>query len=113
MTEKEKDLGWSPSEKFERIMNKDDVTPTDLKEALKECYIDASGGDKQMAINVLKKQFDEAGASWDDPTVSGIRDVMDRLADVTKNFRSEDVVKENYQKMMKLLRKKMDDLMEL
>ena len=112
MTEN-RELEWSPSEKFKRIMEKEEVSPMDLREALEECYIDASAEDEQMALNILKKQFREAGASWDDPTVSDIKDVMDNLADVTRQFRSEDVVEENYQKMMKLIRNKMDDLIEL
>ncbi len=113
MSQSDEDLEWEPSGRFKQIMEKDEVTPMDLKEALMECYINASGGDDEIAVNILKKQFKEAGASWREPTVSEIKEVMDRLADISEDFRDEELVKENYQKMMKLIRKKMDDMVEL
>lgn len=110
MSEKSSELEWSPSERFKEIMDKEEISTEDMRDALKECYIDASGGDEEIALNILKKQFKEVGASWEDPSLDELKDVMERLADISEDIRSEDVIKVNYQKMMRLMRKRMDDL---
>ena len=98
-------LKWVPSERFKEIMAKERISPLELKEALIECLTAASGGYKEMAVLTLKKQFTDCGVSWEHPTKDGIIAVMKKLVVVSKNFRSEDVIRANYNKMMKLVNK--------
>lgn len=105
-------LEWTPSERYKEMMEREEIDGSDLKDALTECYITAMAKDRDIALSILRKQFKEANASWEDPSIQDIKNVMDRLADVSRDFRSEKVVKRNYQKMMKLIDDKILEVRE-
>ena len=100
-----KELKWTPSARFCEISDKESITPNELKEALHECFTAAVGGEEKLSELTLKKQFSDLGVNWDEPTKEGIIKVMGKLSELAQKYRSEEVIRANYNKMMKLVNK--------
>ncbi|MFC1609083.1 hypothetical protein ACFL3M_02735 [Patescibacteria group bacterium] len=104
----------------------DEVTPVMVRDALIECFSEAHEditkecfgeegrefvGEKSDGISdvnaemLVKKYFKEKGADFDNPTKEGIINAVDKLAEFSGNFRSQEVIKKHKGEMMKLVDK--------
>lgn len=97
------------------------LDPTAIKNATIECFIDAhakelkeldhyaSNGDelkklKEMNVELLvKKAFEETGGNFESPSKGDIVRAVDYLVGFAKNFRNQEVVMHNKDKIMKLI----------
>jgi hypothetical protein len=52
---------------------------------------------------IVKKFFYEVGADYEHPTKKNLEDVILKLAEYSKNFRSDAVIKQNKQEMWRLI----------
>ena len=93
---------WIPSKRIKKKIETEKLTPVDLREALTECFIHAQGSEI-VGMAMLKKQFKNAGVSWENPTKDGIIEVMNLLREMATIFRDEEIIKRNYEKMMSLV----------
>jgi len=61
---------------------------------------------KTLNIEILIKKFlKEAGGDPKNPSKEDLENLCDKLAEFAKNFRSDDIIKKNYNKIMKLVKK--------
>jgi Zn-dependent oligopeptidase len=61
---------------------------------------------KKMDIKILiKSKFEAIGADFDKPTKESIIGVMDKLAELSINFRKPEIVKKHYEEIMHLVDK--------
>lgn len=89
---------------MKEIMQKDEVTPLEVKEVLIDCFCHAHG-DPVIALHILKKQARDAGIDWDHPDKKAFEILIPRLAIVASSFRSPEIISENKQKFNYLLNK--------
>ena len=101
-------LIWKPSESIREIMNKDQVTPIEVREVLVECFIFAHG-DPTIAMLTLKKQAKDVGLFWDGPDRDGLERLIVKLEDVAKSFRNPETIQQNRSKFQSLLRRCQSD----
>ena len=101
------------------------VTPVMVRDAIVDCFIQAHKevleemreyhefkseeefeGMKRMDIKLLiKSKFESVGSDFDHPTKESIIGVMDKLADLSINFRKPEIVKKHYGEIMHLVNK--------
>jgi len=99
------------------------VTPAMVRDAIVDCFVEAHKEtleemksyhdfkseeefEEMKMINIkmlIKSKFEEVGASFDSPTKESIIGVMDKLADLSINFRNQEVVKKHYGEIMVLV----------
>jgi hypothetical protein len=96
-------LVWKNTPTLCKAMEKDKITPEELKQCLIECFTTALGGDGAITLTTLKKQAIEVGMDWERPTKEGIVMIMNRLKSIALKFRDREVVESNYRKMMQLV----------
>ncbi|HXK37571.1 MAG TPA: hypothetical protein VJ579_00685 [Candidatus Paceibacterota bacterium] len=103
-------------------VTRNDITPTEVRDALIPCFAAAhrmalleqekpgnlsprefDGMSLANAELVIKKFFYELGADYDHPTKKNLEDVILKLAEYSKNFRSDAVIKQNKQEMWRLI----------
>jgi hypothetical protein len=103
-------------------VTRNDITATEVRDALIPCFAAAhrmalleqerpedlsprvfDGMSLANAEVVIKKFFFEIGADYNHPTKKNLEDVMLKLAEYSKNFRREVVVKQNMDEMGRLL----------
>ena len=75
---KDKDRVWNPPPEVKEIMQKDEVTPLEVKEVLIDCFCHAHG-DPVIALHILKKQARDAGIDWDHPDKKAFEILIPRL----------------------------------
>ena len=95
---------WNPSEKTKAIIEKETVTPEEVREVIVECFCQAHG-DYEQAMFILKQQSIEAGMLWNKPTKAGITRLLPMLAKVARSFRNPDLIIQNRTKVETLLAK--------
>jgi Zn-dependent oligopeptidase len=101
------------------------VTPVMVRDAIVDCFIQAHKEIldemkeyhefkseeefeemKKMDIKILiKSKFEASGADFDNPTKKSIIGVMDKLAELSINFRKPEIVKKHYEEIMHLVDK--------
>lgn len=103
-------------------VTRNDITATEVRDALIPCFAAAhhmalmeqekpedlsprlfNGMSLANAELVIKKFFFEIGADYDHPTKKNLQDVMLKLAEYSKNFRSEEVIRQNMEEIGKLV----------
>lgn len=103
-------------------VTRNDITPIEVRDALIPCFAAAhrmalmeqekpedlsprafDGMSLANAEVVVKKFFYEIGADYDHPTKKNLEDVIMKLAEYSKNFRSDEIIKKNKQEMWKLI----------
>lgn len=62
-------------------------------------------GDMEIAMPVIRKQFTKVGVDIRNPTLSGLREVIELLAQVERDFKDENVTKKNYSRRRLILSK--------
>jgi small GTP-binding protein len=62
-------------------------------------------GDMEIAMPVIRKQFTRAGMDIRNPTISGLRQVIEFLAQVEKDFKGENITRKNYSRRKLILSK--------
>jgi small GTP-binding protein len=62
-------------------------------------------GDMEIAMPVIRKQFTRAGMDIRNPTLQGLRQVIELLAQVEKDFKGESVTRKNYSRRRLILSK--------
>ena len=98
------DRNWTPSDETLIIMNKDSITPSELRDVIQECFIHAHG-DEEQAMFILKEQSYKAGLFWDRPDKKGIIKLIPKLVEIAQDFRSPEVITANRIKIQGLLAK--------
>lgn len=101
------------------------VTPAMVRDAIIDCFIHAHKEIleemreyhefkseeefeemKRMDIKLLiKSKFENVGSNFDNPTKESIIGVMNKLAELSINFRKPEIVKEHYGEIMQLVNK--------
>lgn len=103
-------------------ITRNDITATEVRDALIPCFAaahhmalmeqekpeelsprDFNGMSLANAEVVIKKFFFEIGADYDHPTKKNLEDVLLKLAEYAKNFRGDEVIKQNADEMGKLV----------
>lgn len=103
-----------------------EITPIIVRDALVRCFseahkevlkkecengqVDMSSEKIEKLCNMnaelfVKKCFAEVGADFEDPKKNDFIRVMDKLADFSESFRSQEVIKRHYEEMMILVNK--------
>lgn len=102
-----------------------DFTLLDVREAIIECFVRAHSSaleegrealsdisDKEFAeikeMNVrqfVEKVFEETGVDFENPTKEGLVKVCDQLREFAANFRGQETISKNYNKIMSLINK--------
>lgn len=91
-----------------------EVTPLMVRDAIAECFFEAHCADtgidgaeestnKDYCRNVVKKIFKDAGGDYENPTKEDIMNALQGLADFSKNFRDQDMIKHHQMQIMKLV----------
>jgi small GTP-binding protein len=62
-------------------------------------------GDMEIAMPVIRKQFTKAGMDIRNPTLSGLREVIELLAQVERDFKGENITKNNLSRRRLILSK--------
>lgn len=100
-----------------------EVTPLAIRDTIVSCFADAhakelenlreysDAGDaefeemKKMNVEgLIKKAFADAGGDFENPTGESIAGAITILAAYAKNFRNQEIVQKNYNKVMCLVR---------
>ncbi len=86
-----------------------------VRDALVNCFYEAHCADTELVqdeitgreycLAIIKKDFDELGVDFDNPTKEGIFKVINKLAEFSKNFRSQEVINKHKQEIINLLEK--------
>lgn len=95
---------WKPTDRTLEIIQKDSVTPLEVRDVIIECFCYAHG-DYEQALHILKTQAVKAGMLWQLPDRRGISNWIPLLAEVASTFRSPEIIEQNKQKIGGLLRK--------
>jgi Zn-dependent oligopeptidase len=101
------------------------VTPVMVRDAIVDCFIQAHEEIleemkeyhkfkseeefeemKKVDVKILiKSKFEAIGADFNNPTKKSIIGVMDKLADLSANFRNPEIIKKHYGEIMELVNK--------
>ena len=92
------------------------ITSLHARDALMECFYQAhcisteldgvnKETNREYCNSLVKKSFAETGGNFESPTKEEIISVMDRLAQMSRNFRSQDVIQKHYNTIMSLVNK--------
>lgn len=103
-------------------VTRNDITATEVRDALIPCFaaahrlaleeqenpVDLSprvfdGMSLSNAEAVIRKFFTEVGADYDHPTKKNLEDVVLKLAEYSKSFRSDEIIRQNKQEMGRLI----------
>jgi hypothetical protein len=103
-------------------VTRNDITATEVRDALIPCFAAAhhmsqleqerpenlsprafDGMSIEDAEKTVRKTFFDIGADYDHPTKKNLEDVIMKLAEYSKNFRSEKIIKESKQEMWRLI----------
>ena len=95
---------WKPSDRMMKILEKETVTPEEIKDVIVECFCYAHG-DYEQALYILKNQMISVGMYWDKPNKEGLMKLVPRLAEVAKDFRNPEVIEKNKMKVQHLFSK--------
>ena len=79
-------------------------TPQDVLKEIISNYCILHGG-ANRAMPIINHQFKQAGVDITNPTKEGLLNIIERLTEVTKSFRGEDVAKEERSKYLRLVYK--------
>jgi uncharacterized protein len=88
------------------------LTPSKVLTELIDCFyeahcqeLDLTNQDKELdrayCESLVKRAFTETEGDYENPTKATIINAMDWLAKFSKNFRDEELIESNYQKMLK------------
>jgi len=102
-------------EKFGIILN-DPITPLKVRDAIVSCFTQAhcegsgiASGDeeinRQYCRDLVLRFFEKTGGDFDRPNKESLLKVIDELADFSKNFRDQEIIKKNYQSIKELIDK--------
>lgn len=92
------------------------ITPVQVRDEIVSCFVKAHSANleemkefgeikseeeferlKKLNVEELVKSFfSDTGGNYENPTKSDLQKVIDKLAEYAANFRSQDVVKQNY-----------------
>ena len=92
------------------------ITPSMVRDAIVECFFQAhcadSGideankeGNRYYCREIVEKAFTDRGFSYENPTKQNLIEVLNGLADFSKNFRNPEIIKKHFQEMMGLIEK--------
>ena len=92
------------------------VTPSDVRNAMLECFYQAhcqdseieQGGEeltREYCEQIVKKAFQDTGGDFDKPNKEALLKVMGELSEFSKNFREDEVIRQNYMKINTLVQK--------
>jgi hypothetical protein len=113
------------AEKIYGVDPESEFSTVDVRDAIIGCFVQAHGRvleegreaikelseeefEKIKELNVeqlVRKLFDEIGVDYENPTKESLVKVCDRLREFAKNFRNQDMIRDNYNKIMKLVEK--------
>ena len=78
--------------------------PEEIRDAISHCLIDVIG-DKETANLILKEQFQQAGASWDEPTKHDLTKIITLLAQEARIHRDNHTIESNFNKIQRMIGK--------
>ncbi len=92
------------------------ITPLMVRDALVNCFFEAHCKDiglnikekdanKDYCKRIIVKAFDETGGNFKNPSKEDILNVMNKLAEFSKNFRNSKTIKEHSEEIMTLVEK--------
>ena len=99
---------WKPSDRMIEIVEKEAVSPEEVKDVIIECFCYAHG-DYEQALYIMKNQSIEVGMLWEKPDKAGLMNLVPRLAEVAQDFRNPEIIVKNKRKVENLLRKCSDE----
>ena len=96
-----------------------EVTPSMVRDAMMTCFFEAHCADtglgtsdeaelsmnKTYCSREVKKLFGSCGANFENPTKDDIMKSLKSLAEFSKNFRDQEIIKKHYDQMMALVGK--------
>ncbi|PLX28379.1 hypothetical protein C0581_02520 [Candidatus Parcubacteria bacterium] len=97
------------------IDDSQEITPLMVRDAMVNCFYKAHCEDSGIAddevVNreyckrLVKKAFEDIQGNFDKPTTSDIHEVMNKLSEFSKGFRSPEIIHEHYAQIKKLVDK--------
>lgn len=90
------------------------VTAEQVKEAIIKCFFEAHCSQSDLDINddslnsdycvqIVEKAFDETDGDFDHPSKNSLQAVIEWLADFSKSFRDQDLIKRHFGDIQKLV----------
>lgn len=89
------------------------ISLLDVRDALVNCFYEAHCADTELeqdemtgrdyCLSIVKKDFVEQGVDFDNPTKEGILKVINKLAEFSQSFRSQEVITKHKQEILDLL----------
>lgn len=91
-----------------------DYTAKDVRDAIVRCFFQAhcedtgdefqeQGVDEEYCKALVEKAFADAGGNFDEPTKEDLTIVINGLADFSKNFRDEELIKKHHAEISTLI----------
>lgn len=92
-----------------------EITPLMVRDAMVNCFYEAHCQDAGLTedehVNraycktIVQKAFHEVQGNFDTPSADDIYAVMDKLAEFSKGFRSQEIIQAHYNQIQKLVEK--------
>lgn len=93
---------WTPSEPLRKKLNEDNVQTEDLLIAVLECF-EYLLGSKAFARPIIDQQFRKEDLSMQHPDKEGLVRAIDNLIKVSLCFKSEDMVRQSKNKLLRFV----------
>lgn len=92
------------------------LTPLMVRDVVVNCFAEAhcegagiapqdKEANREYCRQIIVKFFDKTGSDFNHPTKDSIVKVLEELAEFSKNFRDQEVVKKHYQEIKELVDK--------
>ncbi|MBU0732447.1 hypothetical protein KKC88_06245 [Patescibacteria group bacterium] len=93
-----------------------ELTPLEVRDAIVECFYEAHCADSDVAEagkeasheychSIVEKAFEDTSHDYNNPDKKAIMDVMQQLAEFSRNFRDPKIIEKHYSQIMGLVKK--------